>query len=497
MERAGDWLKDAYATAGKPNEGPYKFSDPLGGGEPYVPSAAELKAKPPVAKARVAEPTPDLDAQIRKQLPKAPLVGPRTNAPMPVARPTSVEYGIEGKPSEGVIVNPLSGAGASETGKVKGQINPDTGEEMPYQPTQAEIDRAQAAGKPVMQMLEGEAKEDLPFRTAGAGIGNPEYAGRTAAERDIERRAEARQSYEETLATMTDNKKALEDRLQNYRDRYAAGKIKKIDLDEQERVLGRTIKDADEKIDNARKAMVNAAQTSITQSGVVAAAQRVPQTIAEQVAGTATALARIGTAPASLVTYIVNGGKIPEEYDIQNSVTKQDIAMKRAIRTAFNADATQAEDLSQQVVQGIASTAGFMVGGGLLRRAVALSEPMAIAVAGALPQASEMWSIAEQRAQKDPSVNQNWRKWTSFVMGLGIGATEALPISRLFDRLENVSGGGMTRWVGAVLASSGEEGLHAVCVEGCPCVDESEKLVEDTFVSALQLNDQSKNGTAS
>ena len=194
MERAGQWLKDAYATAGKSNEGPYKFSDPLGGGEPYVPSAAELKAKPPVAKARVAEPTPDLDAQVRKQLPKAPLVGPRTNAPMPVARPTSIEYGIKGRPSEEVIVNPLSGAGASETGKVKGQINPDTGEEMPYQPTQAEIDRAQAAGKPVVQMLEGDAKEDLPFRTAGAGIGNPEYAGRTAAERDIERRAEARQS---------------------------------------------------------------------------------------------------------------------------------------------------------------------------------------------------------------------------------------------------------------------------------------------------------------
>ena len=44
--------------------------------------------------------------------------------------------------------------------------------------------------------------------------------------------------------------------------------------------------------------------------------------------------------------------------------------------------------------------------------------------------------------------------------GLGTGATEAVPIGHLFQRLEKASGGGFTRWLGIVGAQTGEEGLQ-------------------------------------
>ncbi len=124
----------------------------------------------------------------------------------------------------------------------------------------------------------------------------------------------------------------------------------------------------------------------------------------------------------------------------------------------FKSDPTRDDELGSQLVAAVASTAGFAATGAAGR--VLRLSPMAVtAIAGALPQAEQNWRLAQKKADVDPTIKE-WHKWAMFVAGAGSGATEALPIGHMFERLEHISGGKFKRYLGAILASAGEEGVQ-------------------------------------
>jgi hypothetical protein len=59
-----------------------------------------------------------------------------------------------------------------------------------------------------------------------------------------------------------------------------------------------------------------------------------------------------------------------------------------------------------------------------------------------------------------PEEDSQWKRWANFAIGMGSGATEAAPIGHLFQRLEKISNGGLTRILGIAAAQFGEEGAQ-------------------------------------
>lgn len=134
----------------------------------------------------------------------------------------------------------------------------------------------------------------------------------------------------------------------------------------------------------------------------------------------------------------------------------------------------RADEFGSKIVDGFASTAGFMVSGAAGSGVMKLPQSVTTAVAGALPQAASMYQEATDKLRQDkyeqigagapagPDISSvsEWRRWAAFAAGLGIGATESIPISHLFERLEKTSGGGLTRLIGLMTAQGGEEALQ-------------------------------------
>ena len=461
MERVGTALKEAYATAGKPNEGPYKFSDPLGGGEPYVPSEAELKAKPPVAKTRVAEPTPDIDAQVRRQLPKAPLVGPRANVPLPTARPVDVEYDIANKKSkyeanrpeapqspEGDLMTDTSGAIRTGGRNLDKLIGSQTGMLTAEESQADKAARVQGAQEKLQQTRDmaltiGEA-ERQHLRQYRDEDGVPFIDKLTQIEQ-LRKSAELRGDVQEFKAFDAAARALMARSDIGFRNELTQAKLGVSDTDIAKRQVAGDL-DALIKAQTAPAA---------TQTFARSAAETFPKAIADIAADTITGAQRIALSPVSLMEAVTGSKEAP----ISKILNRQGRELHDALSGGFSPDPAQAEDLGQKVVAGVASTA-FFAGAGVVGRVIGMSPALATAVSGALPQAEQQWQEAERAAQRDPKLNQEWRKWVSFATGLGIGATEALPVGKLFERLERSSGGGFTRWLGAIVASSGEEGLQ-------------------------------------
>jgi hypothetical protein len=116
-------------------------------------------------------------------------------------------------------------------------------------------------------------------------------------------------------------------------------------------------------------------------------------------------------------------------------------------------DPTRREDFDTQLIQGMGSTVGFAAAG-VIGKALGLSSFATTALAGALPEASQLYTAAEQKGLSKT------QQWLSFVLGLGIGATEAGPISQLLERWNHTSGGLLARIVQASTHSATEEGLQ-------------------------------------
>lgn len=182
--------------------------------------------------------------------------------------------------------------------------------------------------------------------------------------------------------------------------------------------------------------------------------------------------AQLLTAPISLGEMIAG-----EKPQMQRDVVRKFDNMRSGFNNWFASDSFYDKDIGQQVTSGVASLMG-LAGVGLGARALSLAPNVATIVAGALPQAANAWNEGVSRQQYDPTVAE-WKKWGAFVAGLGIGGTEALPISRAFERLENLSGGKVSQYFGILMAAGGEE----MAQEGL------QKLLENTLVQKLMYND--------
>ena len=192
----------------------------------------------------------------------------------------------------------------------------------------------------------------------------------------------------------------------------------------------------------------------VTQTFARSALETTGQAITKQTADTITGLQRVATSPVSLIEAVTGNEDI-----ISKEIDREGRELSKNLSGGFAPDPAQAEDLGMKVVQGVASTAGFAATGGVITKALALPRAVTIAIAGGLPQAEQGWQEALRRQEEDPTLG-GWRKWASFTTNLGIGATEAIPIGNLLNKLEKASKGGVTRYFGMVAANAGEEGIQ-------------------------------------
>ena len=144
---------------------------------------------------------------------------------------------------------------------------------------------------------------------------------------------------------------------------------------------------------------------------------------------------------------------------IGKALDLQEEYLKSIVDKGFVPDPAQVNDLGTKVVAGVASS-GLFIAGGAVGKVFKLSPYATTAILGALPQAEQSWQEAKKRAAEDPSLDQEWRKWTAFALGAGVGTSESLPVGKLFERLENISGGSLTRAIGMTMASMGENGVQ-------------------------------------
>jgi hypothetical protein len=202
----------------------------------------------------------------------------------------------------------------------------------------------------------------------------------------------------------------------------------------------------------------------------------------DQATSTARGAARIAMAPIDLANRALTGamGTTPPALNPIDQANKSlDDAVKATTdqfsAKLFKKDEAQNDRLGAKVVQGVVST-GMFAATGLAGRAAGLSPALTTAIAGALPQAEGQFQQAQRAQDITPGYAKAWMKnygldvseqtansivkWSMFATGLGIGATEAVPVAHLFERLEKASGGGFTRWLGIIAAQAGEEGLQ-------------------------------------
>lgn len=122
--------------------------------------------------------------------------------------------------------------------------------------------------------------------------------------------------------------------------------------------------------------------------------------------------------------------KVAEIVDDQESLARID-ETTRQIQSYFNGlarpDASKADEFTSKAIGGIGSTLGFAVTGAI-GKGLGLGMTATTALAGALPQAAKQYRDAEAKGASEA------QKWFAFATGLGLGATEALPIAAAMER---------------------------------------------------------------
>jgi hypothetical protein len=247
---------------------------------------------------------------------------------------------------------------------------------------------------------------------------------------------------------------------------------------------------AEYETDQAREAKVKAGLTgpAITNAGRNMV-EAVPRVIANQAVDTGSAASRIVDKVFEPIDRLIGMSKA----DVQkNDKAREQYweRRRRAVAGAFASDPALADNFGQQLVEGAASTAGFAAVGAA-GRAVGLGAKMTTALAGALPQGEQSWRTLDEFYKKNPELDADWKRWTNFAIGMGSGASEALPIGHLFSRLEKMSGGGLTRLIGMSAAQAGEEGTQEAfqkLIENAQkqwFIDPRAPITEDMAKSAL------------
>jgi hypothetical protein len=115
-------------------------------------------------------------------------------------------------------------------------------------------------------------------------------------------------------------------------------------------------------------------------------------------------------------------------------------------------DAARKEEWDTAIAQGFGSTAGFAGAGFVIGKALGLSVSATTALSGALPQASQMYAEAEAKGASE------LQKWSMFVAGLPLGASEALPIANFLENWNRATGGALRKLITHAAIESFEEG---------------------------------------
>jgi hypothetical protein len=407
---------------------------------------------------------------------------PPGNVPVPQARPPieALLAGPRARPADAPPPTPLEPDTAIDR-----VMRGDDPADVLYgqQPAQAPAPDRTApmeGGFPAPQGL-----DEAPFRSGGSVIdklygadsgmlsGNEAYGqqqGRLSQSEQAvvaaqKRRDEAKQAYDEAVATTKLSGTPFDAGVQ----RGAAQRT---------RVSGAKIA-----LDNAEKELAAAKIAPLpTQTGTRDTMERAPGAAVDQATQTVRAAARIGMAPIEAANEALTSamGTVRPALDPIAQADKGLDDATRAItdtfsRQLFSKDEAQNERLGSKVVQGVVST-GMFAATGAAGRLAGFSPMWTTAIAGALPQAEGQFQQARSAQEINPTYAKEWMKqygldvsdktanalvkWSMFATGLGIGATEAVPVAHLFERLEKASGGGFTRWVGIMAAQAGEEGLQ-------------------------------------
>ena len=189
------------------------------------------------------------------------------------------------------------------------------------------------------------------------------------------------------------------------------------------------------------------------QGDVRSAIETVGSTLVNQGVDTAAGIARAATSPVALIEAMTGGAPV-----MGKEIDKTFGALKQNLQ-GFTPDAGRQGDIAGMIAQGGASTIAFATGGLALAKGLGLSAAYTTTLLGSAPAAEQAWQEASARGLVD-GMDTEGRKWLSFVVGAGIGASEAIPVSALFSRLERMGGTALTQRLGAIVAQAGEEGLQ-------------------------------------
>lgn len=479
------------------------FADEGKGGEKWVPLDYDPFADPPAPKFRPGSQDPE-GVYIRPTQPAPPVAGlggedqtradpfgmaqqgmgvpgraappqayPRANVPLPPERPNTAAMQFEAEtgmppPSNAPAMQPpqpMTGGRPTPREDIVPNTEDDTISLGPQNAASGQAGRFKRdeirsgpASETVedRQKREGGAREEMDLRTHGRIINKlpTDLVSKTGPEmyEDKQRReAEARKNYEKELGERAEVFAESDERIAALKKRIAAGdpraeaELNRIEYAQKNAAGPRAVAEA-EAAAALQGIKTAGANPGTTQTPISRNVERVPATMAKLGNDSFTAAARIVLTPVRLAQ---------RGFDVDKMIDENAQARDQFVNGWVNPDFVAAQDLGDKVVQGFASTLGFALSG-MAGKALGLGATATTAVAGALPQAEQMYQEALKRGEVDGSAES--RKWFAFVAGLGIGGTEALSMSRILHRLENLSGGGVTRAIGAATASGIEEG---------------------------------------
>lgn len=157
----------------------------------------------------------------------------------------------------------------------------------------------------------------------------------------------------------------------------------------------------------------------------------------------------------------IAAGNVIPGVDEANAVKKAGDYMEERLLKAFPGDETRADDLISGLAGGGGSMGGFVAGGGLMGGLFKMLGMPARAArttgVAAIGGAVEGPGGYEDAVKFGATAIQ---KYTAFYLRTGLGLTEALPIDRFFMRLQNRSGGRVSRMLANTQAQGFEEFLQ-------------------------------------
>jgi hypothetical protein len=214
-------------------------------------------------------------------------------------------------------------------------------------------------------------------------------------------------------------------------------------LQQQKLLIDDEVDRATKRLDNARSALGAESRRGIETEG------------SARVFGGAAA-----TAVGQMVPDIIGGAARPfdEALDKAGLPRGTGVAdyMKKASTDIANAnlsDPQQQDSLSAKYGSGVGSMAGFAITG-VAGKLAGLPQWAVSGGTGALQNAEQFYRDADAMGAT------GMQKALSYLSGGVIGSTEALGSGRVLDQLDHVTGGGVKRYLGALLKSGSEEGFQ-------------------------------------